>query len=356
MKKLLICFVVLIHLLSIGAQQTVPGNPEQNDDNRNEVIEDSIDYNSFWNYNFQINGSTIGSSRILPDFENEEVKILNLDPVDNKEKNAFFSMLDMEKGKFRNTVFSLRIDSLTTYFVNFLRADQLYNDFIFYGNGTDLKIRDYEENVFHNVSLDSIPHPYYEPEYFNFTSSEKWFNLGEPIVAEWLSEKDGNGLGLRLWQIGSPYNDYYTFNSPVPQTDLSHEKDSIEITIRPSLMVRQNGINGINSPFISVVEPIIDKPMVKAVTLLFSDPNHSVLKVNLEKGITDFVIVSTDGSPIVTDGFRFKGAGGIIRTNRGQVSDLYLVNGTELKTGKYELISEIPQSVSKRFHIRKRQR
>lgn len=281
-----------------------------------------------------------GKIILLPGYSEGEVQIVNVDPEisEGKDKAAEptdprFSIIDMKVKEKRSTLFSVALDSINRYYVDIIRSDQPDNDFIFQGVGKSLVIRNKEGNLFKAINIDSLPLPKYQDGYKNFTSPKKWMNSGESIIADWEIGSDSPAKSLRLWQIATPYRDYYTVAAP-----------------SPVLLARQNGVNGADYPFVNVIEPVTDNEFVRNVEVLDSNANHTFLKIALKDGTTDYILISTNGGYYTYHGVTLNGAGGIIRTKNGKVTDMYLVNGTQLSSGRYSIISPSKKSISKSFN------
>lgn len=320
---------------------------------------DASNYESYWSEDYKYHQGATGSNTIMPGYIEGEIEIKNMEPSVPEGKfsvssgvNPMYGVMDFKSGEKRRAVFTVAIDSVNGYYLDIFRSAQQDNDYVFHGLGKNLTLQTPKGFIIHSAPIDSLPNPKHQKGYGFFKDTRKWFNDNDIVVCDWEIGSNTPVKKMRLWQVSSPYKDYYTMLAPStnPNAALSPGGVSTGIQPTPVLLVRQNGVDGEALPFVSVIEPVIESPVIDNVELLYSDASHILLKVRTKTGITDYIITSEEGTPFVYHGIKLDGYAGIIRTDKGQVKEMYLVNGKELKTGKTQLVSKTPKSISKKFN------
>ena len=314
---------------------------------------DAAAYESYWSDDYGYHQSATGANTILPGYQDGDIRIRNMEPsipgdsfYVNEGVSPKFGMIDMEAAEKRRSVFNVSIDSINGYYVDIFCSPQIENDYIFHGVGTDLKIKSPEGTDFKECHLDSLPLPHHHKGYNYFSNPVKWSCQGDNMVAYWTIGDKAAKKVMKLWQPVFSGREYYSVEAPSTNYNprLTPEGVSTGVMPTPVLIVRQNGEHVSDLPFISVIEPVRGEGIVKSIRIIESDSRHVVLKVNLKNGITDYILTSSDNSPISVDGIKMHAAAGIVRSVKGKANELYLVNGTHLSRDGVSISDKFPIS------------
>ncbi len=143
----------------------------------------------------------------------------------------------------------------------------------------------------------------------------------------------------------------YTMEAPYTtlQRGLTPDNVSMAPFITPTLIVRQNGANAWESPFVAVFQPVKgEKPSVQEVKQLVTDEEKVALYISSDEKRKDYIFSATSSSvsfPQI-EKVNFQGTFGLITDVSGQITQLYMVDARKIKKGQYAIEADIPVSAS----------
>ena len=154
--------------------------------------------------------------------------------------------------------------------------------------------------------------------------------------------------------MGQDNRELYVVDAP-PTTlreDITPKQINKSPETTPTLIVRQNGINGKKHPFVSVFEPYATgEKSIEKITKVGDFGDMVSLKVTSTHS-TQVICNSIDGNTVYkpAKNLKFKGTLGVASEKNGKFDYLYLGKGKLLQNGKYK-IEAVNEAVSAALRI-----
>lgn len=178
---------------------------------------------------------------------------------------------------------------------------------------------------------------------------ERQANPPEAFTLDWKAQAGYRGvteddnLHLRMHVVGgSPLSELALADGEPPQNKPGNPK-----LIRYALLNRAAGkttdtagAGGLDTRFVSVIEPWKDQSYIKSVSpiaFVSSDSGPVGLKIEFENGAVDYVISNPERKAISGERIKTDGAYAWLRMQDGQVTSASLTRGTTLEFGDFKL-------------------
>ncbi len=267
---------------------------------------DAAGYESYWSKDFGYHQTATGSNTILPGYTQGEIVVNNTYPTlaadeyfNTKPHGSFYRMVDVTASEKRRVLTMVRCGAEAGYYVDIFFSDQPENDYIFHNVGKRLTLKDKNGKDL-RVRLAADLGTKHSDAYSYFKSPRK-VNHSEDFIANWIV---ADGIEVDFRMLGGANRALYTVNAPYSTLlkTLTPSAVSSSPESTPTLIVRQNGVNGKEQPFVGVYEAHKGNPVVKSVDLVSKsdDSDSMVIKVTLASGAVDTITYSADKGVVVT--------------------------------------------------------
>ena len=308
---------------------------------------DASGYESYWSKDAGYHRGIMGSNTIVPGYSNGDITINAMDPAvdtsaglyNTSETSEHVSFADVSADEKRRVVAMIRTSETTGYYVDVFRSNQSDNDYIHHnlGNSVLLKTDSNTPLVLKNVNDLGVK---YDKNYAFFKNQRK-VNYSKDFNATWTTTAVSPALHVNMWMMGQNNRDLYVVDAP-PTTlraDITPGAVNKSPETTPTLIVRQNGINGETHPFVSVFETYeAGKKSIVKISKVGEFTDMSTLKVE-SKNSTQIICSATDENKFYQPlkGFKFKGVFSVASEQNGQFEYLYLGKGKLIENGKYKI-------------------
>ncbi len=259
---------------------------------------DAAGYESYWSADVKYHQTATGSNTIVPGYTHGDIVVNNTYPKVSDDEffniqphDSFYRMVDVSAAEKRRILTMVRCNEAAGYYVDIFFSDQNENDYIFHNVGKSLTLKSVDGSLL-EVSPASDLGTKHNAAYSYFKNPRK-VNYSSDFVAHWdladSIEVDLHmlgGQGRALYSVDAPYS---TLNSGLTPGGVSSSPAST-----PALIVRQNGVNGKEHPFVGVYEAHKGAPSVVSVDLVESSRDSMVISVKLATGEVDTITYSSN--------------------------------------------------------------
>ncbi len=171
------------------------------------------------------------------------------------------------------------------------------NDYIFHNVGRELTLNSVAGKAVPMRKASDLGTKYGEG-YSYFTNAQKAIYSSD-FVAHWdvtdnikVDFRHLGGKNRQIYTVDAPYSTLYRYLTP--------EGVSASPEPTPTLIIRQNGINGKTQPFVGVYEAHSGEAAVKSLNKQISKSGELIFTVELVDGRTDtFTFTEKDGLAVV---------------------------------------------------------
>lgn len=318
---------------------------------------DAAGYESYWSADKIYHQSPTGSNTILPGYTAGDIRIHAMEPqvdtaafVNATALNPFVNLCDMEAGEKRRVVAMVKTTSDQGYYVDVFRSAQSDNDYLFHNVGTSLHVEGINGTPLPLTGCKSIGKMYGEG-YKWFSKLQKADCPGDFHAVWKIAPHDTCLWTMQMWMTGVEGRELYCMEAPYTTLNPSLTPGGVSAAPHPTptLLVRQTGVNGWESPFIAVYQPVRgEHASVKTVKRLGADGQKVMLCVSSEGERKDYIYsaVSAEAEFPQLDELAFQGLFGLASEVSGEVSQLYMVNARKIKQGAYAIEADEPVSAS----------
>ena len=318
---------------------------------------DASGYESYWSADNRYHQSATGSNTILPGYTQGDVSIRLMEPlveagqyVNATALSPYINVCEMEAGEKRRLVAMVRTTSAGGgYYVDLFRSGQTDNDYILHNVGLSLSLCGADGQELPLSPVESFGKTYGDG--YNWFTQLKALPYTEGFRAVWTIATGKEPLSMQLWMTGVPGRTLYTVSAPPTTLNPAITPGGVSAAPRstPTLLVRQEGQDAWQSPFIAVMQPVEgEQGSVRSVSSLLADGERAAIRIALDGNRTDYILSGT--SPEVTvvpsKQLALHGAFGLVTEVDGQVKQLYMVDGYSLSRGHYSITSEAKVSAS----------
>ncbi len=260
---------------------------------------DAAGYESYWSADCSYHQSPTGANTIMPGYREGDITVnktypeIAKDAYTNAEPHAdFYRFVDVSAAEKRRILVSVRCSDTSGYYVDLFASDQRDNDYIFHNVGKELILQDSKGNALNLKASNDLGTKYSE-DYSYFTNPQK-IKYSSDFIAHW-NVTDGIQVDFRhlgvpdreLYVVDAPYSTLYKYLTP--------NGVSASPNATPTLIIRQNGVNGKVRPFVGVYEAHNGTPSVKSVDRVSSHNNGDItFTVTLNDGRVDKFIYTED--------------------------------------------------------------
>ena len=318
---------------------------------------DAAGYESYWSADKVYHQSPTGSNTILPGYTAGDIRIHAMEPqvdtaafVNATALNPFVNLCDMEAGEKRRVVAMVKTTSDQGYYVDVFRSAQSDNDYLFHNVGTSLHVEGINGTPLPLTGCKSIGKMYGEG-YKWFSKLQKADCPGDFHAVWKIAPHDTCLWTMQMWMTGVEGRELYCMEAPYTTLNPSLTPGGVSAAPHPTptLLVRQTGVNGWESPFIAVYQPVRgEHASVKTVKRLGADGQKVMLCVSSAGERKDYIYsaVSAEAEFPQLDELAFQGLFGLASEVSGEVSQLYMVNARKIKQGAYAIEADEPVSAS----------
>jgi len=307
---------------------------------------DASGYESYWSPDAGYHRGITGSNTIVPGYKGGDITIKAMDPwVDTS--TSFYnasstsenvSFADVSAEEKRRLVAMIRTSETSGYYVDIFRSDQNKNDYIHHNLGNALVLKDKSNKVLdlNNVSDLGVE---YDKNYSFFTNQRKT-NYTNDFNATWIVNNTSPAMVTDMWMMGQQNRELYAVDAPPTtlRSDITPGQVNKSPENTPTLIVRQNGINGKDNPFVSVFESYeAGEKSIKSISKIGQFVDFVSLKV-ASKNSTQYIVSATDDKVFKpSKKLKFQGVFGVASEKNGDFEYLYLGKGNLLQNGKYKI-------------------
>ncbi|KGL62292.1 hypothetical protein [Polaribacter sp. Hel1_85] len=312
---------------------------------------DASGYESYWSADSGYHRGITGSNTIVPGYRNGDITINAMDPsVDTKvglynatetSKNVSFS--DVSADEKRRVVAMIRTSENTGYYVDVFRSNQLNNDYIHHNLGNTMQLTSDSYKALDLESVNDLGVAY--DKNYKFFKNQRKVKYTCDFNSIWMIKNVSPSLNVHMWMMGQDHRELYVVDAP-PTTlrnDITPGQVNRSPETTPTLIVRQNNINGAKKPFVAVFESYEKgEKSIQKISKIKTSDNFVSIAVKSTKS-TQFICNAIDDEiykPM--RGFKFQGTFGIASEKNKEFEYLYLGKGKLLqKNGiKIEAVNE----------------
>ncbi|MFI3301956.1 MAG: hypothetical protein SNI18_02175 [Rikenellaceae bacterium] len=261
---------------------------------------DAAGYESYWSDDFGYHQTTTGSNTIVPGYKEGDIVVNKTFPTiaadqytNSTVHDSFYRMVDVSANEKRRVLTTVRVSGDAGYHVDLFFSDQNENDYIFHNVGKSLTIQDCLGSALNLYASDDLGTKHNE-NYTYFKNPRKVKYTGD-FIAHW---DVADGIQVDFRHLGAPNRYLYVVDAPYSTLyrNLTPSGVSASPAATPTLIVRQNGVNGKQYPFVGVYEAHKGSPAVKSVKKLSSKGGNMTFEVVLNDGRVDtFTYTEADG-------------------------------------------------------------
>ncbi|MFI3279224.1 MAG: hypothetical protein R3Y55_01705 [Rikenellaceae bacterium] len=257
---------------------------------------DAAGYESYWSKDFHYHQSPTGTNTIMPGYAEGEIVVNKTFPeiapdafTNEGAHDSFYRMVDMSAAEKRRILSSVRCTSDAGYYVDIFMSDQADNDYIFHNVGTELTIQNKGGEAMSLRSSNDLGTKYSEA--YSYFKNPRKVNYSSDFIAHWDLAED---ITVDLRMLGGSSRNIYVVDAPYSTLSANLTPGGVSASPKdtPTLIVRQNGVNGKAQPFVGVYEAHKGSPVVKFVDKVSSSDDSLVFTVTLADGRVDTVSYS----------------------------------------------------------------
>ncbi|MDB2463061.1 hypothetical protein N9W61_03065, partial [Algibacter sp.] len=263
---------------------------------------DASAYESYWSSDAGYHRGITGSNTIVPGYKSGDITINAMDPsVDAK--TSFYnnhitsdqvSFADVSADEKRRLVAMIRTSETTGYYVDVFRSDQNDNDYIHHNLGNAMELKTISNTKLNLEDVNDLGVKY--DKFYSFFKNQRKINYTDDFNATWATTNVSPALHVNMWMMGQDNRTLYMVDAP-PTTlrgDITPGQVNKSPEITPTLIVRQNGINGEKHPFVSVFESYeTGEKSIRSISKIGQFTDLVSLKVT-SKNSTQYILSTTD--------------------------------------------------------------
>ncbi|CAH8281503.1 hypothetical protein EV196_104228 [Mariniflexile fucanivorans] len=320
---------------------------------------DASAYESYWSDDAGYHRGILGSNTIVPGYKEGEITINAMDPKTDEgafynsvETSNYVSFADVSADEKRRLVAMVRTSETTGYYVDIFRSDQTDNDYIHHNLGNSVTLKNASNAPLSLKEINDLGVKY--DKFYAFFKNQRKVNHSNDFNATWDISAVSPALHVNMWMMGQNNRELYVVDAP-PTTlrdDVTPEQVNKSPETTPTLIVRQNGINGKSHPFVSVFESYeTGKKAIQNISKLETSENFTSISVT-SKNSKQYICNAIDNKvyePI--NDLKFQGVFGIASEENNSFQYLYLGKGKLLQHGNYK-IEAVNEDVSAELKIK----
>ncbi|WP_159023921.1 hypothetical protein [Formosa sp. L2A11] len=307
---------------------------------------DASAYESYWSKDAGYHRGITASNTIVPGYSSGDIVINAMNPTvdttasfyNKTETSNHVSFADVSAAEKRRVVAMIRTSKTTGYYVDIFRSNQLDNDYIHHNLGNSVEVKTTKNTILDLKAVNDLGVKYNKN--YAFFKNQRKVNYTDNFNATWTTTAVSPNLQVNMWMMGQDNRELYVVDAP-PTTlreDITPGAVNKSPEITPTLIVRQNGINGETHPFVSVFETYnAGQKSIQNIEKIETSAHFVGLKID-SKNSTQFVYNATDNllySP--KKKMKFKGVFGVASEKNEMFEYLYLGQGKLLQHNKYSI-------------------
>ncbi|PQV48977.1 hypothetical protein CLV33_104184 [Jejuia pallidilutea] len=307
---------------------------------------DASAYESYWSDDAGYHRGILGSNTIVPGYKSGEIKVNAMDPwvdttkgfYNTTETSEHVSFADVSAEEKRRLVAMIRTSETSGYYVDIFRSDQKNNDYIHHNLGNSMVLKDDLNNTLSLQNVNDLGTEY--DKNYSFFKNQRKVSYTEDFNATWTVNNTQPALVTDMWMMGQANRELYVVDAP-PTTlreDVTPGQVNKSPEKTPTLIVRQNGINGKKHPFVSVFETYeTGEKSIESISRIGQFVDLVGLKV-ASKNSMQFILSATDQAVYKpSKDLRFQGTFAVASENNGVFEYLYLGKGNLVQYGDYKI-------------------
>lgn len=318
---------------------------------------DCSGYESYWSPDYDYHQSPTGANTITPGYMRGPITVNFMEPnvpkgcyTDTCALSPWCQFSDISAAEKRRQLAIIRTSDSTGYYVDIFRSQQMNNDYIYHNLGENLFISSQGKNIA-MVEVSSIGCPITSSSDgklanmlqhgYNYFKSPQMAIVDKDFTAEWVLPDDS--IHMTMWMAGNKNREIYTTHPP----KADHSTTLGRKSPTPTIIVRQNGIDGFSHPYVAVFEPWkTGHKAIDSISVLKKDTSFVAIRVHESKpsNTSQIILSATDNNIHEVDGIKFSGTFAVVSKDDDGVQYLYLGHGTHLSYGNEALDSPIPNS------------
>lgn len=320
---------------------------------------DASAYESYWSADSGYHRGITGSNTVLPGYRDGDIIVNAMDPSVNTTTGFYntyvtsenVSFADVSADEKRRLVVMVRTSETTGYYVDVFRSNQLDNDYIHHNLGNSMIIKNDENTPLNLKNVNDLGVKY--DKNYSFFKNQRKVNYSQDFYATWTTTAVSPILNVNMWMMGQDNRELYLVDAPPTtlRTDITPGQVNKSPDTTPTLIVRQNGINGAENPFVSVFETYEEgEKSIETISKIGSSDNFVSISVN-SKNSNQIICNAIDDEiyrPIAK--LRFQGVLGITSEKNENFDYLYLGKGKLLQKGPYKL-EAVKEAISAELRI-----
>ncbi|MFA6676503.1 MAG: hypothetical protein WCS34_02795 [Bacteroidales bacterium] len=299
---------------------------------------DAAAYESYWSKDYAYHQKATGANTILPGYTSGDIKIIGMEPVlavdEYMKEDAltpYLNFADVQASEKRRLIVMMRTSKDAGYYVDMFRSNQNENDYIMHGVGLNLTLEDANGKTLPLEKIEKLDKTY--------SAGYKWFDdfqrikIANTYVAKWTFP---NQLYSKLWMPSNTEREVYSMTAP--SSTFTHGLTPNDCCIAPhrtpTLLVRQDGVNGQEHPFVGVYEAYNgDHELVKSVRSMNADHDAIALEVSAKNGRKDYFVSAGESKKCRAEDIKLNGVFAQVSKINGKLISLYLGNGVQVSCG-----------------------
>ncbi|MCB4798835.1 hypothetical protein [Neotamlana laminarinivorans] len=311
---------------------------------------DASAYESYWSKDAGYHRGITGTNTIVPGYKEGNITINAMEPAVNTAQSFYnttsasdrVSFADVSAEEKRRLVAMIRTSETTGYYVDVFRSNQNNNDYIHHNLGHSVSLKNTSNTTLKLNNVNDLGTEY--DKNYSFFKNQKKIKFNEDFNAIW----DVDDLTVNMWMMGQNNRELYTVTAPPTtlRSDVTPNQINKSPENTPTLIVRQNGINGAEHPFVSVFETFkTDEKSIKNISKI--EANESFVGIAVEGEQSIQIVLSANEQKLFKPlkGIAFEGVFGVVSEKNNGFEYLYLGKGKLLQYGNFK-IEALDEAVS----------
>lgn len=308
---------------------------------------DASAYESYWSSDAGYHrGGITGSNTIVPGYGKGDITINAMDPAvditngfyNTSETSQNVSFADVSGGEKRRLVAMIRTSETSGYYVDVFRSDQADNDYIHHNLGNTITLKNASNKALNLENVDDLGVKY--DDNYKFFKNQRKVNYSEDFNATWDINSVSPALHVNMWMMGQNNRALYSVDAPPTtlRSDITPGQVNKSPDTTPTLIIRQNGINGAKNPFVSVFESYeTGEKSIKTIEKIKTSEHFVSIAVN-SKNSTQYILNAADSQVYQTpQDIEFQGTFAVVSEENNAFQYLYLGKGKYIQKGDLKI-------------------
>lgn len=314
---------------------------------------DASAYESYWSSDASYHRGIMGSNTIVPGYSAGDITINAMDPkieegsfYNSVETSKYCSFADVSAEEKRRLVAMVRTSETTGYYIDVFRSDQSDNDYIHHNLGNTVTLKNDSNTPLSLKEVNDLGVKY--DENYAFFENQRKVSFSHDFNATWTISAVSPELNTTMWMMGQDNRELYVVDAP-PTTlrgDVTPGQVNKSPETTPTLIVRQDDINGKDHPFVAVFESYeTGEKAIQGISKISASDNFVSIAVD-SKNSKQYICNATDDKVYEPmKDIKFQGTLGIASEEHNNFQYLYLGKGKLLQKGVYK-IEAVGEAVS----------